>query len=64
VSSKFLSDCARLFAARVDEQWRGAKEGGLTDVCKKLFHNLCEKYDNLSEMDKVSNHTHTHVSTQ
>jgi hypothetical protein len=54
IASVCLQDCARLFVARVQESWKTAKEGGLSDTCKKLLVNLCEKYDNLAEIDKVT----------
>jgi len=54
VSAQCLNDCARLFVARVQDQWRTCLEGALSETCKKLLGNLCEKYDNLAEMDKVT----------
>ena len=38
----------------MQEQWKTAKEGALADTCKKMLTNLCEKFDNLQEMDKVT----------
>ena len=54
VSAQCLRDAARLFSARVQESWKTSREGGLQEASKKLLKNLCEKYDNLEEMDKLT----------
>jgi hypothetical protein len=54
VSAACLQDCARSFVARFQDTWKTSKEGSLNGDSKKMFTQLCEKYDNLAEMDKVT----------
>ena len=54
VALQCLNETARMFTARVQESWRTCREGGLQDPSDKLLKAMCEKYDNLAEMDKLS----------
>ena len=52
VAFQLLDETARLFAARAEDQWKTCREGGLTESTKKILTNLCEKFDNLTAVDK------------
>lgn len=42
------------FIAKSGDKARTAKDGSLTDSCRILLTKICEKYDNLNEIDKLA----------
>lgn len=55
VTSLCLRDTARLFTSRIQNNWKDCREMGLQEACRTLLRKLCEKFDNLDEMDKLTN---------
>jgi len=54
VMAKCLQDTAKLFVTRVQETWKTCKEDGLSDTSRKTLLQLCERYDDLAEQDKLA----------
>jgi vesicle-associated membrane protein 4 len=54
IAAQCLNECATLFIARVQDSWKTCKEGALASPAHNILVNLCTKYDNLLDMDKVA----------
>jgi hypothetical protein len=50
-----LEEVQRQFCSKVDvHKAATAKDGAFSRTCAQLFQKICDKYDNLSEVDKLS----------
>ena len=53
----FTSLCFLKFIAKVGDKAQTAKDRGLDRTCGSLLQKLCQKYDNLAEVDKLASVT-------
>jgi len=54
VAAQCVDELSRTFLVKAGEKSLTAKEKGLDKACKSLFDKLCQKYDNVNEIDTLS----------